>query len=256
MSSIIKTPALLVSAINWSESSKIGTFITPNHGLVSLIIKGARKSKSKYSGLLQPFAESEIIYSEKASRELQILKEISIIHEFLGLRSNPLEFMKLDILAELYRKLIQPGEEMDIYYHHIIRVLTFLNEQENPLFNNAIVHLVTAFTKFSGYPVNYEGCARCGKTFSGSPIFLTQAEGQLICVSCHNQNQEHSLNIEPDIIHSIKLVNPFRNFQQTNQCLTNQQLFNLCDFFIHYLSYHAHRMLRLNSLQVIKELLS
>jgi DNA repair protein RecO (recombination protein O) len=54
------TRGIVLSRTNFGEADRIITFITPEHGKVKAIAKGARKAKSKLAGGIEPFSISEL----------------------------------------------------------------------------------------------------------------------------------------------------------------------------------------------------
>ena len=61
MSQIV-TQGIILSRINYAEADRILTIITPDHGVVSVIAKGVRKSKSKLAGGIELFSISDITF--------------------------------------------------------------------------------------------------------------------------------------------------------------------------------------------------
>ncbi|HSX28111.1 MAG TPA: DNA repair protein RecO [Candidatus Saccharimonadales bacterium] len=57
-----KTTAIVLRRVNYGEADRIISFITSDHGKVSAIAKGVRRSGSKLGGGLEPFSESTITF--------------------------------------------------------------------------------------------------------------------------------------------------------------------------------------------------
>ena len=47
---IISTAAIVLKSIDFQESSKIVTLLTPEHGKIAVMVRGCRKPKSKFAG--------------------------------------------------------------------------------------------------------------------------------------------------------------------------------------------------------------
>src|SRR5436309_9106927 len=96
---ILKTDALVLRAIDYSETSQIAWFFTREHGCVHLIAKGARRARSPFEGALEPLVRGEIVFYRKrrsAADEdsLEVLKEFDPRDSYPGIRRD---------LARLYR---------------------------------------------------------------------------------------------------------------------------------------------------------
>lgn len=60
----IQTKAIVVHRTNYGEADRILNVITPDHGVLSVIAKGARREKSKLAGNIELFTLSDITIHE------------------------------------------------------------------------------------------------------------------------------------------------------------------------------------------------
>lgn len=60
----IQTKAIVVHRTNYGEADRILNVITPDHGILSVIAKGARREKSKLAGNIELFTLSDITIHE------------------------------------------------------------------------------------------------------------------------------------------------------------------------------------------------
>lgn len=58
----ITTQAIVLARTNFGEADRIITFLTPDHGKISGLVKGVRKQKSKLAGGIELFSVSDITY--------------------------------------------------------------------------------------------------------------------------------------------------------------------------------------------------
>jgi small GTP-binding protein len=54
---LVTLDAIVLQAFPYSETSKILRLLTPSHGVQSVIAKGARRPRSRYGGILEPFTD-------------------------------------------------------------------------------------------------------------------------------------------------------------------------------------------------------
>ncbi|MGB4967415.1 MAG: DNA repair protein RecO [Candidatus Saccharimonadales bacterium] len=62
-----KTVGIVISRVNYGEADRIVTVLTPDYGKVSLMVKGARRAKSKLAGGVELFSVSEIVFMQGKS---------------------------------------------------------------------------------------------------------------------------------------------------------------------------------------------
>ena len=74
---IVNTPAIVLKSFSYGDSSLIARCFSKNNGKISLIIKGAKSTKSPKVSYFQPLSYIDIIYNHKVNRELQVLSKVN-----------------------------------------------------------------------------------------------------------------------------------------------------------------------------------
>ncbi|MFN3694030.1 MAG: DNA repair protein RecO [Ignavibacterium sp.] len=162
MSEIIKTQAVVLGKMNYSDSSLIVTLYTENNGKVSAIVKGARSPKSKLALIVDTLNHIEVIFYKKESRELQIVSSADLISHYPNIKSD-LESTKYAFaVLELVRNLTIENESNNRLFKGLIKILDhFENKKEAPsiLFARFFMFLITE----TGYEIMIDKCSICGK---------------------------------------------------------------------------------------------
>ena len=86
---IVNTPAIVLKSFSYGESSLIARCFSKNNGKVSLIIKGAKSSKSPKASYFQPLSYIDIIYNYKLNRELQVLSKVNFREYWSKILNDP-----------------------------------------------------------------------------------------------------------------------------------------------------------------------
>ena len=74
---IVNTPAIVLKSFSYGDSSLIARCFSKNNGKISLIVKGAKSTKSPKVSYFQPLSYIDIIYNHKVNRELQVLSKVN-----------------------------------------------------------------------------------------------------------------------------------------------------------------------------------
>lgn len=77
-----KTEGLVIRQTDWSESSRIVTFFTHDHGKISCVAKGARRLKGPFDAAIDLLSECRIVFIRKSSGGLDILTEAQLVQRF------------------------------------------------------------------------------------------------------------------------------------------------------------------------------
>jgi DNA repair protein RecO (recombination protein O) len=128
---ITKTEIIVFRKVDYSESSIIATVLSREHGKIALMVRGARKPKSKFSGMIQPGNLLKAIYYYKASRNVQTLSEASYDYRLKTI-SVDIEKMALSTSAlELIAQLVHENEVNEPVFEFTRNFLEWLDVQES-----------------------------------------------------------------------------------------------------------------------------
>jgi recombinational DNA repair protein (RecF pathway) len=83
-----RTEAIVLRGVDFSETSRIVTFLTPDRGRVACMAQGARSPKRGMPAMLDTFNRLEIVYYWKESRSVQKLGEVSLLDDFRGIKQD------------------------------------------------------------------------------------------------------------------------------------------------------------------------
>ena len=83
---IIKTNAIVLRSIPYSDTSVICKLFTENKGKVTILAKGALNSKKFVSALLEPVNHIHLQYYHRENREIQLFKEAIFVNNYPILR--------------------------------------------------------------------------------------------------------------------------------------------------------------------------
>ena len=98
---IVNTTALVLKTFPYGETSLISRCFTKEKGKISFIIKGAKSKKNLISPYFQPLSHIQIIYSEKESRELQIVSKVNFVNIWLKIPESLKKMILLQSVLEI-----------------------------------------------------------------------------------------------------------------------------------------------------------
>ncbi len=98
---LVATRALVLQAFPYSETSKVLRLFTLEHGLRSVMARGALRPKSRYGGVLEPFTEGTATFYLKDGRDLHTLSGFDLLRSRQALGRSLVGFAGASLLAEL-----------------------------------------------------------------------------------------------------------------------------------------------------------
>lgn len=128
---IVRTDAVVLRAFDYSETSRIALVLTRMHGVISVLAKGARRTKSQFGSTLQPLAHVQVVYYHKPGRGLQTLKEASHVTRFASLQRD-LARLPLALRAlEITRAMLDEGDTHPLAVELLVATLSVLDLAED-----------------------------------------------------------------------------------------------------------------------------
>lgn len=242
MSEIIKTEAVVLSKINYSESSLIVSLYTKSNGLISAIIKGGRRPKSKLSSVVDVLNHIQIILYRKESREIQIISSADLISYFPKIKAK-IELSSYALaICESIKNLLVENESNELLFNGLIRILNLIDsEAEHPavLFGRFLMFLI----KQIGYELNLETCEVCSEKLRfDTKVYYSSTTG-FVCSKCYNDKVFNNSELF-NYLYCLKNRKKIDAFSENIYQKGNQ-------FLIEYLKTHIESFKGLNSLTML-----
>lgn len=247
MSSIIKTEAVVLSKLNYGDSSSIVALFTKDYGKLSAILKGGRNPKSKLSLIVDPLNYLEVIIYNKPSRELQILSSADIKAHFHKIKENLDKLKYAHSVIELVKNLSVEHEVNKKLFTGIIRILNLIDEG-NELPGIQFSRFFLFFLKEMGYEFQIKKCASCRRiNLLGKELSYNYEIG-ILCDDCRNKYPA-DINITPELFHYFNCLNNNENPGKVNPAVITGTI----NFLEGYLKHHVSDFKGLQSLHMFKE---
>ena len=200
---IISTDAIVLKTIKYGDSSIICRLFTKDTGKIVVMAKGAWRPKNIAGPILEPMNHVHVEYYNKNSRDIQIVKNVSLINQLSSLRSHLEKIIIGQIIVESLDKTALANNPMPILYRLTWRVLEKMNQINVNFwiaFSFYLYHLATRL----GFMPNLDTCAKCQIKLKKACIDV--ALGELICSTCSNQNNIILNNNSLMFLHAIKVM--------------------------------------------------
>jgi DNA repair protein RecO (recombination protein O) len=182
MSEIVKTEAIVLSKMNYGDSSSIASMFTEDLGKITVIVKGARSPKSKYGKIVDPLNYLAVVLYKKESREIQLLSQADIVEHYPNIKNDLSKLGYAYGVVELVKNLLADHEVNKKIFKGIVKILSRLNsgeEKSEITFGRFFMFLL----KETGYEIQIDSCALCGKQKFDGDVFYNFEKG-LICGEC------------------------------------------------------------------------
>jgi DNA repair protein RecO (recombination protein O) len=181
---LVITPAIVLSAVRYGETSKIVRLATREHGVQSAIAKGALRPRSRFGAALQLLSEGQAQYLAKEHRELHVLTAFDLQQLHVGLAADLSRYSTASVLAEVMIRFAPADPHPDSYdvFRGALHDLEHAPQDEvEALGFRVLWHLVSVL----GFAPSLDACVRDGTLLpeEGALPFSTR-EGGALCPAC------------------------------------------------------------------------
>lgn len=180
----VATPAVLLRAHAFGETSRILRFYTRNHGLVSVMAHGVRTQSGRGATTLDTFASGELTAYVKAHRDLHTMKHFTCTRSRGGLGASVLRFAGASAVGELVvvHTEQEPHPEVFDALEGSLDVLETVDEARvGAACLSGAWRIVAAF----GFAPELDACVRCGGALAADEVGrFDLAAGGVLCQAC------------------------------------------------------------------------
>ena len=85
---LYSSEALILRTYRLGEADRIVVFLTSDRGKKRGVAKGARRTKSRFLGALEPLTQVQVVYYERENRDLVSLNDIETVWSPLATRQQ------------------------------------------------------------------------------------------------------------------------------------------------------------------------
>ena len=182
----IETPALLLRVVDYGESDRIVHLLTPDHGRLTAIAKGARRSVRRFGGTLDLFNHLRVQVDFGRKTTMARLDQARLIGSFEPLRIDPGRFALGCYLLELFDRLAPEGgnrADMRRLFDSALDALKVIAIWEPSLRLRTLLELRALDAL--GLRPELRNCVRCGESAGRTAeVDFHVADGGVVCGVC------------------------------------------------------------------------
>lgn len=182
---------------DFRESSRLITLLTPEHGRLVVLGKGAHRSNSQCLGRIDLFNSVAVKIS---GGTLPVLHRVRLLHEPRGLRSVP-RFQAASYLAELFDPAFLPGRADAILFELLTGGLKLLERCPIAAIPQIVCGIELRYLDTQGHCPTLTACTQCGAPAASTPLHAGR-QG----LFCADHRDSRSGPIPPTVLDWLNLI--------------------------------------------------
>lgn len=201
-----KTQGVVLKHMPLGEADRIVTLYTPDRGKVRAVVKGARRTKSRKGGFLQPLSYVRASIAE--GRSLDQVAEVETVSSFRAVREDLHRTSTGLYLAELVDGFSADGAVNPAEFHLLVDALSALENTERR--EQLTRSFETQLLSVTGFGPELQRCVDCGDELQAGDHLFSCSDGGLVGPECRTQS-------DSSLIHaSINAIKVLRFFQRAD----------------------------------------
>jgi DNA repair protein RecO (recombination protein O) len=179
----LKLRAVVLRVVDHGESDRVVTFLARGRGKLAAFAPGARASRRRFGGGLEPFT---LVAAELTARGgadvLPRLESVAPERAFQAIRGDLARIACAAYAAELARELTRDHEAHDDLFDLLVEYLGRLDEA--PAAPAALRAFELGALAAAGFQPRLDACARCGRGLPEGGAAFGPGEGGTLCAAC------------------------------------------------------------------------
>jgi DNA repair protein RecO (recombination protein O) len=184
---VYRSKGIVLRSIRYGEADRILDLYTQDAGLVSVIAKGIRRTKSRFGGRLEPLSCVDFLAYE--GRTLDTVTQAEVLRSFHGVREN---LKSLEAAGGMVANIraFSGGDEADRrvfnLLYHALDALDARTEDTTSI--EAAFSLKLSI--LAGYAIRLDACISCERdpdeAAEGDHPYFAPALGGMLCADCRS----------------------------------------------------------------------
>lgn len=196
---IYKSESFVLRKYDFTESSLIVHFFSRESGILKLVAKGAKRSKSSFLGNLEILNKLEIEYFSKEHSELGTLRKADLIESSFSLFSDYKVSRALFYISDVLAKGIKEGQKEEAIFRLTSAVIESFKAGVQP--DWVLNYFLLWFLKLNGVLPSPNVCGGCGKR--DNFVAFNSEKGGFLCSKCF---KSEGFSLSSDSISAIKEI--------------------------------------------------
>ena len=182
-----RTHAVCLRTIDYSETSQVLRFFTPEAGKISCIAKGAKRRKSAFLSPFVTLGIYDLVRFEKRPGTLDILTQAERVRTFPRLTADYGRFVAACYAAEFVDEFAPEGQKIEGLYARLVEVLERL-DGDTPV-PDALFSFETRGLGVLGYLPRVRECGVCRKAIMRPDALFSSRDGGAACPDCRTRDE-------------------------------------------------------------------
>ncbi|APO46929.1 DNA repair protein RecO [Paenibacillus sp. FSL H7-0942] len=197
---LYRVEGIVIRSMDYGEGNKIITLCTESGGKVGVLVRGAKKPKSRHAALVQPFTYGQYVYFRNTG--LGTLNAGEIVESYHELREDLVKASYASYACELLDRVLQDEETGTFWFKQLKACLQALKEEKDPVVITSLYEM--KILQASGYGPQFDECISCNQERPDEQLFISPRLGGVLCRACKHFDPP-AMSVSPKALKLLRL---------------------------------------------------
>ncbi|PRA05531.1 MULTISPECIES: DNA repair protein RecO [unclassified Paenibacillus] len=197
---LYRVEGIVIRSMDYGEGNKIITLCTESGGKVGVLVRGAKKPKSRHAALVQPFTYGQYVYFRNTG--LGTLNAGEIVESYHELREDLVKASYASYACELLDRVLQDEETGTFWFKQLKACLQALKEEKDPVVITSLYEM--KILQASGYGPQLDECISCNQERPDEQLFISPRLGGVLCRACKHFDPP-AMSVSPKALKLLRL---------------------------------------------------
>lgn len=183
-----KSEAIVLNSIKFGEGHKIVNLFTRELGKIETTAFGARKTRSRFGSLLEPFSHIKVLMYRKSEDVPYSIKETEPIDLHPGLREEYIKIISANAIIEPFVRLVHKAHPDKRLFYLLKCILCYLESCSFHTVFPLLSIFEIKFVEIMGYGIQTVSCQLCRSPIGGGEYFFDPSKGFPVCIRCASKD--------------------------------------------------------------------
>ncbi|MHA0855804.1 DNA repair protein RecO [Paenibacillus sp. CMAA1364] len=190
---LYRVEGIVIRSMDYGEGNKIITLCTENAGKIGVLVRGAKKLKSRHAALTQLFTLGEYVFF-RSGTGLGTLNAGEIITSHYRLHGELYKAAYASYACELLDRVVHDEETGSFWFQQLKACLAALEDGKDL---EIIIHIYEMkILQTAGYAPELDTCISCGLVKDDDEHWISPQLGGLLCRACRHLDRQ-AMEISP-----------------------------------------------------------
>jgi DNA repair protein RecO (recombination protein O) len=177
---LYRVEGIILKRVDFGEADRVITIYTREHGKISTVAKGIRRTTSRMAGHLELLTHTQVQLAR--GRNLDVITQVATLHPYLRMREDLWRTTYAFAAAELVDRLTADQITNQPLFDLLRATLERLDADPDPELVIRLFELRAL--DYLGYRPQLRECVACRATLGPTSNFFSAPSGGVLCFSC------------------------------------------------------------------------